>query len=480
MQGKQVLNETLFVYNLSIETFVPENHILRKINQIVDLSFVRELTQDKYCSNNGRTSIDPELFFRLMIIKYIYGIESERRLCEDAHSHMGYRWFCRLSMQDSVPHHSSLTKIRDRLGEEPIEQFFDCIVKQCCQHGLVKGKRIITDGTLIKANASINSLEAINMIERHQEKVREKSDRNEPNQKRVQPKLSNKTHQSRTDPESTLAYKNGCSNGLKYKGHFSIDAEYGIILDPFISTGADHESKHYLNRLETIQHKHDITIEESVADRGYGTGTIISTLFERNIRPLIPLFHHSSGSAMPAGFIYDPTTDTIQCPTGNKLIATGKKDRYQRQRYKIKDASCLSCNALSQCGANFLKQKNKPRYVQLSDFQSDYNTINNHMKTPYFKAAIRERFYKIEGLFSEAKRLHGFQRAQFRGRKKMQIQAFFTASVLNIKKLVKFMSLNPSILDPITLIFFIFQRLTRYLAYLRPIFIHSSLFFFFL
>ena len=131
MQGKQVLKESLFVYNLSIETFVPENHILRKINQIVDLSFVRELTQDKYCSNNGRTSIDPELFFRLMIIKYIYGIESERRLCEDAHSHMGYRWFCRLNMQDSVPHHSSLTKIRDRLGEDTIVQFFDCIVKQC-------------------------------------------------------------------------------------------------------------------------------------------------------------------------------------------------------------------------------------------------------------------------------------------------------------------------------------------------------------
>ena len=103
-----------------------------------------------------------------------------------------------------------------------------------------------------------------------------------------------------------------------------------------------------------------------------------------------------------------------------------KKTDTKRQRYKIKDASCLSCNALSQCGENFaLKQKNKPRYVQLFDFQSYYNTINNHMKTPYFKSAIRERFYKIEGLFSEAKRLHGFQRAQFRGRKKMQIQAFF-------------------------------------------------------
>jgi len=183
---------------------------------------------------------------------------------------------------------------------------------------------------------------------------------------------------------------------------------------------------------------------------------------------------------MPAGFTYDPSTDTIQCPAGNMLVSTGKKDRYQRQRYKIKDASCLSCNVLSQCCANYLKQKNKPRYVQLSDFQSYYDTINNHMKTPYFKAAIRERFYKIEGLFSEAKRLHGFQRAQFRGRKKMQIQAFFTASVLNIKKLVKFVSHNPSVLDPITLVYFIFQRLRLNLALLRPIFIHSSLFFCFL
>ena len=112
MQGKQTLSESLFMYNLSIESFVPEKYILRKINEIVDLSFIRNLTKNKYCSNNGRPSIDPELFFRLMIIKYTYGLESERRLCEDAHSHMGYRWFCQLSMQDDVPHHSSLSKIR--------------------------------------------------------------------------------------------------------------------------------------------------------------------------------------------------------------------------------------------------------------------------------------------------------------------------------------------------------------------------------
>ena len=227
-----------------------------------------------------------------MIIKYIYGIESERRLCEDAHSHMGYRWFCQLSMQDVVPHHSSLSKIRERLGEAIIEQFFDHIVSQCSQHGLVNGKRIITDGTLIQANASINSMTATDLRTQHTEILNEKDHRRHPDQKPIKRKLSNKTHLSRTDPDSTLAYKKGTVQGLKYKGHFSIDAQNGIILDPFISTGADHEAKHYLNRLDTIQEKYDMTIGEAVADRGYGTGTIISELCKRNIRPLIPLFHH--------------------------------------------------------------------------------------------------------------------------------------------------------------------------------------------
>ena len=470
MQGKQTLNESLFTYNLSIDSFVPETHILRKINKIVDLSFIRELTKNKYCSDNGRPSIDPELFFRLMIIKYIYGIESERRLCEDAHSHMGYRWFCQLSMQDVVPHHSSLSKIRERLGEAVIEQFFDHIVSQCRQHGLVNGKRIITDGTLIQANASINSMTATDLRTQHTEILNKKDYRRNPDQKPIKRKLSNKTHLSSTDPDSTLAYKKGTVQSLKYKGHFSIDAQNGIILDPFISTGADHEAKHYLNRLDTIQEKYDMTIGEAVADRGYGTGTIISELCKRNIRPLIPLFHHSSGSAMPDGFRHDPTTNTIECPAGNRLEAVGKKDNYVRQRYIIRNGQCMDCKV--ECTANILKRTGHPRIIQRSQHQDYFDRINSQVNTAYFKSAARERFYKIEGVFSEAKRLHGFRNAQFRGRKKVQIQSFFTASILNIKKMIKLVGKQPKCVTSIHIFQQIFQIISITLHRMTPVFCH--------
>lgn len=470
MQGKQTLSESLFIYNLSIESFVPEKHILRKINEIVDLSFIRNLTKNKYCSDNGRPSIDPELFFRLMIIKYTYGIESERRLCEDTHSHMGYRWFCQLSMQDDVPHHSSLSKIRERLGEDIIEQFFDEIVFQCRKKGLVSGKRIITDGTLIKANASINSLEATNLKERYTEIVNEKKHKNSPDQKCVKRKVSNDTHISRTDPESTLAYKKGAARDLKYKGHFSIDSENGIILDPFISTGADHESKYYINRLDTIQKKYDISISEAVADRGYGTGEIISELFNRNIQPLIPLFHHTSGSAMPEGFRYDPEINAIQCPSGNLLQAVGKKDTYKRQRYIIRDKQCIECKL--DCKANVLKRPGKPRIIQRSQYQDNFDKINAQVDTPYFKHASRERFYKIEGVFSQAKRLHGLGKAHFRGRNKVQMQSFFTASIMNIKKMVKLTKKYPKLENSIA----VFQHILGFFDIkinpLTPVFVY--------
>jgi transposase len=437
MQGHQKLKESLFIYNINLDNYVPQSHILRKINKIVDLSFIRELTKNKYCTDNGRPSIDPELFFRLMIVKYLYGIESERRLCEDIQLHMGYRWFCQLSLEDSVPHHSSLTKIRTRLGDSLIEEFFDQIVSQCRDHGLVKGTRIITDGTIIEANASLNSLEANDPLVRLIEENNENEHRSNPDGKIINRKLSNKTHTSRTDPDSSLAYKTGTPRVLKYKGHYSIDSEYSIILDPFISTGADHETTHYIDRLDYIQKKFHLNYTEAVADRGYGTGNVLTALHKRNISALIPLFHRETGASLPDGFSYDSTTNSMKCPNGEDLIPSGKKDSSRRQRYKVKGDVCVQCKLSHLCTARYIHSKKTPRFVQRSDFQTYYDLIRRKMNTPYFKAASRERFYKIEGLFSQAKRIHKLKRAQFRGRSNMQIQSYFTAAVLNIKKLVE-------------------------------------------
>jgi transposase len=145
--------------NIDLESFVAEDHFHRRINRVLDLSFIRELTTDRYSDGQGRPSIDPEVFFRMQLVAYFYGIAKDRRLCEEVRYNLAYRWFCRLSLDDDVPDHSSLTRIRDRLGEEVFRAVFCRIVAQCQQKGLVKDpSRVMTDATLIAADASLNSL----------------------------------------------------------------------------------------------------------------------------------------------------------------------------------------------------------------------------------------------------------------------------------------------------------------------------------
>ena len=124
--------------SIDLESFVAEDHFLRRIDRVLDLSFVRELTAARYADGQGRPSIDPEVFFRMQLVAYFYGITKDRRLCEEVRYNLAYRWFCRLSLDDDVPDHSSLTRIRDRLGEEVFEAVFRRIVAQCQQKGLVK------------------------------------------------------------------------------------------------------------------------------------------------------------------------------------------------------------------------------------------------------------------------------------------------------------------------------------------------------
>ena len=145
--------------SIDLESFVAEDHFLRQIDRVLDLSFVRELTAACYADGKGRPSIDPEVFFRMQLVAYFNGITKDRRLCEEVRYNLAYRWFCRLSLEDDIPDHSSLTRIRDRLGEEVFEAVFRRIVGQCQEKGLVKKDcRVMTDATLIAADASLDSL----------------------------------------------------------------------------------------------------------------------------------------------------------------------------------------------------------------------------------------------------------------------------------------------------------------------------------
>lgn len=157
MQGQHRYQKKL-LHCFDIESVIPQNHFLRKVDKAVDLSFVRKITEPFYCLNNGRPSVDPELFFRTILIGYLYNIKSDRQLCEEIQYNLAYRWFCKLNLEDKVIDHSSITKTRDRLGVETFQSFFNKIVDQCKQQGLVKSGKVMTDGTLLEANASIDSL----------------------------------------------------------------------------------------------------------------------------------------------------------------------------------------------------------------------------------------------------------------------------------------------------------------------------------
>ncbi len=161
MIGEKNKEEKLFYY-LRPEDLIPEDHILRLIDKHVDFAFIRSKVQHLY-SHTGRPSVDPEVMMRMLLVGYLFGITSERRLCDEVQMHLGYRWFVGLSLQDKVPDHSTFSKNRHgRFKESGIyQEMFDAMVRQGVEQGLVNGQHLTVDSTLVKANASFRTMEPI-------------------------------------------------------------------------------------------------------------------------------------------------------------------------------------------------------------------------------------------------------------------------------------------------------------------------------
>ena len=154
MMGQHDRSEALFYY-FRLEDQVPENHLLRLIDKHVSFEFVRQQLKDSY-SETGRPSIDPELLLRILLIGYLYGITSERKLVEELRMHLAWRWFTGLGFEQEIPHHSTFSKNRHGRFQESnlFHELFERIVEQCIAAGLVKGEQMSVDGSFIMANAS--------------------------------------------------------------------------------------------------------------------------------------------------------------------------------------------------------------------------------------------------------------------------------------------------------------------------------------
>lgn len=435
MQGRQDYQPELFsVFNM--EALIPKNHLLREIDQKVDFGFVREMTAHLYCENNGRPSVDPVLFVKICLLTFLYNIPSDRQVCEEIQYNLAYRWFLRLSITDSVPDHSSLTRIRNRLGEAAFKNIFDHVVRLCIEKGFVTGERVMMDGSLIKADAAVGSL--VPKDAEPKQVVDIKS--NSTTTKNIKgKKFSNDTHVSSTDPDCTLAGKVREIKQLRYKTHCTIDRDSRVILDTHITTGAAVDGHEMTGRLNHIEENFDLKIKEITADRGYGYGINLDELQKRKVRSFVPNFHQDVGDNIdPELYTYNADQDLFVCAAGHKMERkstdeTEKKD-YAR-RYQVKGVNCSKCPFVTKCFEKPPQKHARKAFVRNVFWELQASTKENE-RTWSFRKMRGERQWKMEGIFAEAKDNHGLARARYRGRAKMQIQAYMIAVVQNIKRMM--------------------------------------------
>ncbi|OOY02639.1 IS1182 family transposase, partial [Thioclava sp. F28-4] len=300
MGPKQEAQPALF-YEFSLEDHVPQDHLLRSIDRFVDLSGIRAHLADFY-SHTGRPSVDPELLIRMLLVGYCSGIRSERRLCEEVHLNLAYRWFCRLDLADRVPDHSTFSKNRHGRfrDSELLRHLFEMTVARCIEEGLVSGQRMAVDASLIEADANkqnstakeewdasqIDPTDAPRAVREYLETLDEAAFGAA---SEVQPKFT-----SHSDPASQWTAARKGPAFFSYSDNYLIDTDHGVIVD-VEATRSIRQAEVGSTRtmLDRVKAKFDLHPERLIADTAYGTGPMLGWLVERKIAPHIPVLDKS-------------------------------------------------------------------------------------------------------------------------------------------------------------------------------------------
>src|SRR5882757_4398776 len=275
MMGQHTRSESLFYY-FRLDDQVPENHLLRLVDKHIDFGFVRERLKDSY-SETGRPSIDPKLLLRILLIGYLYGISSERKLVEELRMHLAWRWFTGLGFDQEVPHHSTFSKNRHGRFQESnvFEELFEQIVLQCVEVGLVQGKHLSVDGSFVEANAAKESripreqlAEAAQVNQTVRQYLVELEQRNP-----TEEPVHQQDQVSTTDPDSTYATKGGTPARLGYYDNYLVDNDSCVIVGVQATAARMSQetvaAKDMLTRFAQWQGR---TPESVAADTTYGNG----------------------------------------------------------------------------------------------------------------------------------------------------------------------------------------------------------------
>ncbi|POP52301.1 IS1182 family transposase [Zhongshania marina] len=426
-----------------IDELVPSDHLLRKVDKHIDFSFIHDLVKDLYCADNGRPALDPTLLFKMLLVGYLFGVRSERQLVREVQVNVAYRWFLGLNLTDKIPDASTFSQNRRRRFNESgvYQQIFDEIVLQAISKRLVSGKHLFTDSTHLKANANKHKKTKVQVAASRQDYMDAldsavEEDRLRHGKKPLAPTtkapVTREINKSTTDPDSGYMVRDEKPKGFFYLDHRTVDGKCNIVTDVHVTPGNIHDSVPYLKRLDRQIKRFDLPVEAVGLDAGYFTSAVCKGIEDRGLYGVMGYRRptHKKGYFYKREYQYDADSDTYKCPAGQQLIyKTTNREGYRH--YQSDPRICQHCEHLSRCTRNAKQVKTVTRHV----WEASKERINQHRLTSEGKVIYKRRKETVERSFADAKQLHGYRYARYKGLNRVQGQCLLVAAAQNIKKI---------------------------------------------
>src|SRR5476651_1122585 len=442
MQGKKHYQEKLFT-NFQLSDRVPADNMYRKLKEILDLQFLYAATA-KYYGKDGQKSIDPVVFFKLLLVGYLENQPSDRRIVHMASMRLDILYFIGYNIDEELPWHSTLSRTRQLYDEDVFNQLFKQVLKQCIDKGMVNGKRQAIDSVYVKANAAMDSVkdiledaEAFTNQLKEDEPKDDAGDQQMPDSTEdTKPqKRSNANRASTTDPDSRMSVKPGKITRLNYLSQLSVDTSSYIIT----SIGAFHADKKDCKYLDAVLTKIDdnlkgsgLAVEEALADANYSSSSALESLVSRGITGYIPntgTYKHER-----EGFTYDEENDRYVCGQGNTLKFIGYKQHHGVSKtYMSKRSDCKSCPVREKCIG-------KSTYKMLTNSLKGplFDEMHKRMKEKYGKQMMIVRKSTVEPVIGNLIEYTGMRKVNTIGIKLANKCMLMAGIAYNLKKLIKY------------------------------------------
>jgi len=439
MGMQQSPQSSLFYIGINIDKRVRCNHPLRRVKQLIDFDFAYNEVKDRY-GTNGNVSVSPPVILKLMLLLIFYNVRSERELMDTLPERIDWLWFLGYDLDSEIPNHSVLSKARKKWGVEIFQSFFERIVVQCVEAGLVYGRKIFVDSSLVDANASNNSvIDTRNLKHQLHKNYKKLEDRLEDKSESTDPSRAyekkNNRYISSTDPDAAIV--NRGKPKLSYQVHRAVDKRSEIITATEATAGDVNEAHLMIPLVEQHKITTGVTAETVVADSKYGTIDNFLACHDRGIHAHVPDLREAAVkrtaklNIFPEDhFLYDPERDVYHCPMGNVLKPKSLHMSRQGRDYAARKKVCAACQLREQC-----TQNKSGRTIKRHLRQEELDKMREASRSPKAKRDIKTRQHLMERSFAKSTR-YGFDQARWRGLWRMRVQEYLTCAIQNIQVMI--------------------------------------------